>query len=241
VGLFDATGFKKRESVGDFSTFPSLTSQRPARSTRQQQRSSTQSSVASSGRSRTRDFQSITQAQPTRAKTPAPTRGMTIQELQKFLSDRGLAPVPTTRGLSTRPTRSQRQTTTTRRPAASAGAGGAAPTTSMTRAGVPTAQLGTLFGSPLNIPARVQQSLTGQQLTGGLFDIIGGGKRMGIQFPSTSTFRRLLPSERKAAQAAAKLKGFSAEDFQAGILRSSPGDRPRPSIDIAPRRSRVRV
>ena len=168
------------------------------------------------------------------------TRLKSLEELGKFLADKGLSPEGVKAGQRLLAP-SQPQTTTQPRPAQSAGAGGAAPTTSLTRAGVPTSQLGTLFGSPLNIPARVGQALTGRQLTGGLFDILGAGRAAGISFPSATIFRRLSPSERRAAQDAARLKGLSPEEFQAGILRSSPGDRPRPSIRSRPRRSRVAI
>ncbi len=173
-------------------------------------------------------------------------KGRTLEELQKFLKNRGLARLPSSPGFGGAPTRSfqtrrEASTTTQNRPAQSAGAGGAAPTTSMTRAGVPTAQLGTLFGSPLNIPERIGQALSGKPLTGGLFDIINTGKAAGIRFPSATVFRRLSPSERQAAQTAARFKGISGEEFQAGILRSSPGDRPRPSITSRPRRQRIAI
>ena len=186
--------------------------------------------------------------QPPSPKPKVPTRGLTLKELQKFLADRGMPRLPSPPGFGGRPPRTVRtrrerraRTTTQPRPSPSPGAGGAAPTTSMTRAGVPTAQLGTLFGSPLNIPERVGQALTGRQLTGGLFDIINAGRSAGISFPSATIFRRLSPSERRAAQDAAQLKGFTAEEFRAGIRRSSPGDRPRPSIRTRPRRSRVAI
>ena len=182
------------------------------------------------------------------SRTSGTTGPRSIEELQKFLAGKGLASLPTPTGLSTNPTvpnnrnvRGRDPTTTGDRPAVSPGEGGARPTTSLTRAGVPTSQLGTLFGSPLNIPARIGQALGGRQLTGGLFDIINTGRAAGIKFPSATIFRRLSPSERRAAQDAARLKGISGEEFQAGILRSSPGDRPRPSIRSRSRRSRVAV
>ena len=244
MGLFDVTGLKKSKRRAD------VTLPRDRAAPRQSTRSSrARTSQADSGEERRRpgDVDPFARtiarlaAAKARKKADIPTRPLNIDELQKLLSRRGLAPLPTPPTSSSGGPRRTVRTTTERRRAASAGQGGAAPTASMTRAGVPTAQLGTLFGSPLNIPARVQQSLTGRQLTGGLFDILNAGRSAGISFPSATTFRRLSPSERRASQDAARLKGFSAEEFQAGILRSSPGDRPRPSINIAPRRSRVRV